>query len=104
MKKISLKSSIVAVSLSLALAPMSFAQSPAPIKTSTQATTNTQPLPGAKLAAGEVALAGTGLTAGMIVGTIIVVAGVAFAISESNKGNDFVFATPTTTSTATATR
>ena len=49
MKKISLKASIAAVSLSLALTPLGFAQSPAATKAQ-QAAADTQPLPGARVA------------------------------------------------------
>ena len=49
MKKISLKASIAAVSLSLALTPLGFAQSPAATKAQ-QAAADTQPLPGARIA------------------------------------------------------
>ena len=50
MKKISIKASIAAVFLSLALTPLGFAQGPAVTQAATQATADTQPLPGAKVA------------------------------------------------------
>ena len=107
MKKISIKASIAAVSLSLALTPLGFAQSPTATQAPTQATVDTQPLPGAKIAglltaAGELTAIGIGLAA------IFTVAIVVAAANASNNGDDtaalIAFLNAQKTAGATATR
>lgn len=86
MKKISLKATIAAVSLSLALIPVGFAQSPS------ATSTNTQPLPGAKIASQvELVAAGGGLTtAGMVAvaAALVAVGAITIAQAESKKDDE----------------
>ncbi len=85
MKKISLKTTIAAVSLSLALIPVGFAQSPS------AASTNTQPLPGAKIASQvELVAAGGGLTTAGVVAAVAALAaiGVVVTVQNQNKKDD----------------
>ena len=100
MKKISVKASIAAVSLSLALTPLGFAQSPAVTQAATQATADTQPLPGAKVAG---LLTANGELTQVGVAVLAAIGAVAFAalLNASNNGNDFIFVPTTATTTAT---
>ena len=100
MKKISIKASIAAVSLSLALTPLGFAQGPAVTQAATQATADTQPLPGAKVAG--LVTANNELTQnGVIVLGIIGAVAFAALLNASNNGNDFLFVPTTATTTST---
>ena len=101
MKKISLKSSIVAVSLSLALAPMAFAQSPAsPQVVARTQVADTAPLPGARLAS-QFVEAGGGLTAlGVAAVVALAVIGIVVASNASNDDINALLLTNTVTVTA----
>jgi hypothetical protein len=94
MSKIGIKASVVAVSLSLALTPMGFAQSTTPTKApvSAQTTANTQPLPGAKIAAGEFA----GLTAAQVAVFVAIAVGLGVLVSVTSSGDDTFTVTATT--------
>jgi len=94
MSKIGMKVSAVAVSLSLALTPLTFAQSTAPTQApvNTQAASNTQPLPGAKIAAGEMA----GLTAAQVAVIAAIAVGLGVLISVTSQGDDSFTVTATT--------
>ena len=84
MKKISLKATVAAVSLSLALMPVGFAQSPA--ATPVAATTNTQPLPGAKIASAEgLFAAGALTTTGIVVGVIAIALVAGLVVTNQNQ-------------------
>ena len=87
MKKISIKASIAAVSLSLALTPLGFAQSPTVTQAPTQAAVDTQPLPGAKVA-GLLTATGELTSIGLVLAAVIGVALVVAAASASNNGDD----------------
>ena len=106
MKKMSVKASIVAVALSLALTPLGFAQSPAgtrdPVKT--QSNTNTQPLPGAKVAAQELVVGGQLTQLGI---AAVIAAGVAVAVvvaNASSRDNDDALRAFLASQSTTATR
>ena len=107
MKKISIRASVAAVSLTLALTPLGFAQSPAgtqgPVKT--QSNTNTQPLPGAKVAAQELVVGGQLTPLGI---AALAAAGIAVAIVYANANardnDDALNAFIASQATATATR
>lgn len=87
MKKISLKTAVAAVSLSLALVPVGFAQSPA--ATPVAATKNTQPLPGARIASqAEALFAGGALTTTGIVVGVVAIAAVAGIVAQQNANKD----------------
>ena len=106
MKKISIRASVAAVSLTLALTPLGFAQSPAgtqgPVKT--QSNTNTQPLPGAKVAAQELVVGGQLTQLGI---AAVIAAGVAIAVviaNASSRDNDDALRAFLASQSTTATR
>ena len=92
MKKISLKATIAAVSLSLALTPLGFAQSPAgtpaATKAQTQTAADTQPLPGARLASQFVEASGALTPLGVAAVAALAAIGVAVAVSNNNNNDD----------------
>ena len=106
MKKISLKASVAAMSLSLALIPVGFAQTPGQQQKSA-AVENTQPLPGAKIAAQTLVAGGALTTTGIVVAGVAIVAAAAFVASNQNSNDDDLLrflASLQTTATATSTR
>ncbi len=85
MKKISLKTTVAAVSLSLALVPVGFAQSPA----ATPVAANTKPLPGARIASqAEALFAGGALTTTGIVVGVVAIAAIAGVVANQNSNQE----------------
>ena len=75
MKKTALKATAAALSISMAIASLSFAQQTAPA--------NTKPLPGSKVAAQA---EGSLLIPLIVTGIVVVVAGIAISNSNGNSG------------------